>query len=182
MSSTEGRNYGPAVHKTSKYLFFYGYELQVPESRLQNWYPASFTDETNPSIRFATGEHYIMYRKALAMNDHETAARVLIAATPSEANKLGREIKSFDSAKWRGMVAQVAEDLGWLKFSQVKECREVLLGTGDRVLVEASPLDRNWGIGFAGDKAEGREEEWGKNLAGEALMRVRDRLRKEEEK
>lgn len=120
-----------------------------------------------------------MWRKALAMNDQEVAGRVLVAATPSEANKLGRQIKSFDSAKWRGMVDQVAEDGSWLKFSQVQECRGVLLDTGDRVLVEASPGDRNWGIGFAGDKAEGNEEEWGKNLAGKALMRVRDRLRKE---
>jgi len=47
------------------------------------------------------------------------------------------------------------------------------------VLVEGSPVDRVWGIGFRGDEAEGKEEEWGLSLLGKALMRVRERLRRE---
>lgn len=30
------------MHITDKYVFFYGHELQIPESRLQMWYLASF--------------------------------------------------------------------------------------------------------------------------------------------
>lgn len=175
-------NYGLAVHHTDTHLHFYGYELQIPESRLQNWYPSIFSDPKDPSIRFPTNEHYIMYRKALAMSDNATAARILKAATPTEAQKLGREVKNYDSKIWKEMVDQVAEDGNYLKFSQIEECRSVLLGTGEKVLVEASPVDRNWGIGFRGDEAEGREEEWGRNILGKALMRVRERLRKEENK
>lgn len=172
---------GPAVHYEGKYLFFWGRELQLTESRLQNWYPSVFkeTIASGEVVRFPTTEHYIMWRKALAMDDKEIASRVLDAATPMEANALGREIKNFESKKWRNLVAQVAEDGCWLKFSQVAECRKALVETGDKVLVEASPVDRKWGIGFAGDEAIGMEEEWGENIAGKALMRVRDRLRKE---
>lgn len=65
----------------------------------------------------------------------------------------------------------------WLKFSQDQNCREALLATGDRTIVEASPNDRIWGIGFRASQAEGKESEWGENKLGKALMRVRDRLR-----
>ena len=114
------------------------------------------------------------------MDDSSTAEKILVAATPGEAKALVRQVKNFDSKKWTAMVEQVAEDAMWAKFSQVKECREALLGTGEKVLAEASPVDRIWGIGFAGDEAEGREEEWGRNVAGQALMKVRERLREED--
>ena len=120
-----------------------------------------------------------MYRKALIMDDIATGNRILDAATPKEAGNLGREVKNYDGEKWKDAVEEVAETCNYLKCSQVKECREALLNSGDRVLAEASPVDRNWGIGFRGDEAEGREKEWGRNILGEALMRVRKRLRKE---
>ena len=73
----------------------------------------------------------------------------------------------------------MVEEGNYLKFSQSEECRRALLKTGELVLVEGSPVDRVWGIGFRGDEAEGKEEEWGLSLLGKALMRVRERLRKE---
>jgi len=170
----------PSVITTPSHVFFYGYELQLPEGHLQQWYPSSFTDPTYPHVRFQTAEHYIMYRKAVAMDDAETANRIATtAATPAEARRMGREVRGFKPDVWRGMVEKVAEEGNWLKFSQVEECREALLGTGDKVLAEASPEDRIWGIGFRGDEAEGKEAEWGRNLLGKALMKVRDRLRGE---
>lgn len=121
-----------------------------------------------------------MWRKAMLMNDRETADRILVAATPSEAQALGRQVKNFDGGKWRATVPEVAETGNWFKFSQVRECRDALLATGDLILAETNPADRNWGIGFRGDEAEGKESEWGANLLGNAQMKVRDRLRKEE--
>ena len=55
-------------------------------------------------------------------------------------------------------------------------------GTGSRVLVEASPRDRVWGIGLAADdERAGSPERWqGLNLLGFALMEVRHRLRAEQ--
>lgn len=85
-----------------------------------------------------------MYRKAVFFDDHASAAAILGSATPTEAGALGRKVKGFDTKRWKEVVAEVAEEGCWLKFSQVKECREALLETGERVLVEASPVDRNW--------------------------------------
>lgn len=74
-----------------------------------------------------------------------------------------------------------------LKFSAAagdegRRLRGLLLGTGGRELVEASPFDRVWGIGFGVGEAErvGRGR-WGMNLLGRVLMDVREVLRAEEE-
>ena len=59
--------------------------------------------------------------------------------------------------------------------------KEMLLQTGEKELVEASPRDRIWGIGFRAEEAEGRRGEWGENLLGRCLGRVRVLVREMEE-
>jgi len=54
--------------------------------------------------------------------------------------------------------------------------RAQLLATGERELVEASPMDRIWGVGFAERNAGANRQRWGLNLLGKALMDVRGRL------
>lgn len=64
------------------------------------------------------------------------------------------------------------------KFSQNRALRDYLLTTGGRVLVEASPVDRIWGIGLAANDERALDPRaWrGLNLLGIALMEVRARL------
>lgn len=52
--------------------------------------------------------------------------------------------------------------------------------TGDRKLIEASPFDKIWGIGFSKDKVPVNRRMWGMNLLGKALMNARTKLRAEE--
>jgi ribA/ribD-fused uncharacterized protein len=56
---------------------------------------------------------------------------------------------------------------------------QFLLGTGEQVLVEASPRDVVWGIGLGASNPAARDpRRWrGKNLLGFALMEARARLR-----
>lgn len=51
--------------------------------------------------------------------------------------------------------------------------RQRLLQMGDRELVEASPMDKIWGIGFTEYDAEDNRQWWGLNLLGKALMEAR---------
>lgn len=55
---------------------------------------------------------------------------------------------------------------------------EFLCRTGNKVLVEASPVDAIWGIGMASDGPGARDPSaWkGLNLLGFALMVVRERI------
>ena len=123
----------------------------------------------------------MMYQKALLMSDRTTAEKILSCETPAEAKQLGREVKGFDQEVWDHECDKVVEDANWLKFSQDKRLAEVLTGTGEKQIVEASPNDRIWGIGFNSEEALGREKEWGMNRLGKALMRVREKLRAESE-
>lgn len=65
------------------------------------------------------------------------------------------------------------------KFHQNKELRVSLEKTGDAILVEASPMDRIWGIGL-GEKSAKEGKAWrGQNLLGKALVKVREALKEE---
>lgn len=175
---------------TEKYIFFFGYEGESPYVCFQQWFPAPFcaplgnigNEETIASDmhEFPTTEHYMMYRKAILMGDSEVAQKILDSPHPSAAKRLGREVKNFDLEKWTKNADGVVEEGNWYKFSQNEDLEEVLLASGDKEIVEASPDDKIWGIGFKSDEAEGRESEWGNNGLGKALMKVRERLRKGE--
>ena len=151
----------------------------------------SLAKKHSEMVDFPTAEHYMMYAKALLMNDTETAEKILRCEHPSEAKKLGREVQNFDQRLWDQVCDSVVRQGNLRKFGDErnKDLREVLVGTGERVIVEASPDDRSWGIGFDAETAakmvegEGREAErdWGRNKLGEALIWVRERLREEKE-
>ena len=182
------------VITTDKYIFFFGYEGDQPEVCFQQWFPAPFSgpkdkfidSETKAAqiemVDFPTSEHFMMYHKALLMNDTDTATTILSADHPSEAKKLGRQVQNFDQEVWNNHANEVVEAGNWYKFSDErnKDMKEILLSTKELVIVEASPDDRIWGVGFDAEHAEGKEEEWGENGLGKALMGVRERLRKGE--
>lgn len=69
---------------------------------------------------------------------------------------------------WEERKESVMEELLWLKFSSNAPLARQLLATGERRIVEASPVDSFWGEGPAGD---------GANRMGVLLARVRRRLR-----
>ncbi|CAO0828578.1 hypothetical protein SMICM17S_05145 [Streptomyces microflavus] len=130
-------------------------------------------------IAYATAEHWMMAGKARLFGDPEAKRAAVSASSPAAAKKAGRLVRGFDEDVWiRERFALVVEG-STQKFGQSPELAGYLLGTGDRVLVEASPLDRIWGIGLAADDARvDRPQEWrGLNLLGFALMEARARLR-----
>lgn len=107
-----------------------------------------------------------MYHKAVLMDDAATVAKILAPehAHPFHAKRLGREVRGFDQERWTAHAQQIVEAGNYVKFGDERnrDLRAALLhGTGDRVIVEASPDDRVWGVGFDPDEAEAREAEWG---------------------
>ncbi len=162
------------------YLCFSGHQAE-PDGMagpgcLSQWWPSEFETEGQ---RFATSEHYMMWRKAVLFADVAAADRILGATDPEQAKAYGREVTGFDSGLWseHRYAAVVAGNLA--KFDQHPELARFLLGTGDQVLVETSPVDRIWGIGFAADDDRATDpRSWpGLNLLGFALMDVRAHLR-----
>lgn len=84
----------------------------------------------------------------------------------------------FDQQTWEAerFDIVVAGNLG--KFGQNPGLKTCLTGTRNRVLVEASPLDRIWGIGLTRDDPAAADpaRRQGLNLLGFALMQVRATL------
>lgn len=162
------------------YLLFWGHTPKRPgtidQSCLSNWYPASFE---LAGQAYATSEHYMMAEKARLFGDDESLRAILAAATPGEAKKLGREVKGFQGECWEERRSEIVVHGCAAKFGQNAELGSFLLATGERVLVEASPYDRIWGIGLpAGAPDALVPGKWrGLNLLGFALMEVRERLR-----
>ena len=121
----------------------------------------------------------MMYHKALLMGDTEVAAKILASENshPSRAKTLGREVRDFDLELWKREADRVVEEGNVRKFEQNDELKQILLGTEARQLIEASPDDKIWGIGYNSLEAEGNEASWGNNGLGKALMKARQRLR-----
>lgn len=163
-----------------KYLHFWGHrprpDRRVGTSCLSQWWPSPFAVD---GVTYATAEHWMMAGKARLFGDAEAEARVLAAGHPSVAKKAGRLVRGFDEETWARQRFGVVVEGSVHKFAADAELRAYLLGTGERVLVEASPVDRVWGIGLtADDEAAQDPERWrGPNLLGFALMEARGRLR-----
>ena len=162
-----------------KSLFFWGHQPErdgsIGKGCLSQWWPCTFVADGQS---FASAEHYMMWRKALLFDDTAVAARVLAASSPAAAKSLGRQVSGFEDPAWVAARLEIVVAGNLAKFSQNPSLRSYLLGTGSRVLVEASPLDRVWGIGLeASDPRASDPSSWqGLNLLGEALMEVRATL------
>ncbi|MEU4809143.1 NADAR family protein [Nocardia fluminea] len=162
-----------------KYLAFWGHSPRrdgtIGASSLSQWWPATFVLD---GLEFTSAEHYMMWRKAKLFDDETTAAKILGAGHPSQAKKLGRQIRDFDESVWERARFGIVVAGSVAKFGQDDALRRYLVGTGARVLVEASPVDRIWGIGMAADDPGALDPaRWkGLNLLGFALMRARAEL------
>ena len=162
-----------------KYLFFWGHQPErdggVGKGCLSQWFPAPFTVDGRT---FRTSEHWMMWSKAMLFGDSETAEQILDAVHPHAAKELGRAVRGFDEAVWVERRYSIVVAGSVAKFRQNPELGRFLLGTGGRMLVEASPVDRIWGIGLAAsDPGAADPSRWrGLNLLGEALMEARDIL------
>ncbi|MFI2435038.1 NADAR family protein [Streptomyces sp. NPDC018693] len=163
-----------------KYLHFWGHRPRpdgsLGASCLSQWWPSPFTVD---GVTYATAEHWMMAGKARLFADPEAERRVLAADHPSLAKKEGRLVRGFDETVWERERFRIVVEGSVHKFASDPALRAFLLSTGDRVLVEASPLDRVWGIGLAADdEAASDPQRWqGPNLLGFALMAARERLR-----
>ncbi|MBN2266897.1 MAG: NADAR family protein [Candidatus Babeliaceae bacterium] len=166
--------------KNFEYLLFWGHQQRqdgrISKSCLSNWYPAAFTRE---GIEYLTTEHYMMAQKAKLFGDTAIYYEILKATTPKEAKNLGRKVQGFDETTWNANRIEIVVAGNLAKFSQHAPLSEFLLSTGEKVLVEASPYDRIWGIGMSADAPNVTDPQaWnGLNLLGFALMEVRRQLR-----
>ncbi|MCX5213044.1 NADAR family protein [Kitasatospora sp. NBC_00240] len=162
-----------------KYLLFWGHRPQpgggTGPGALSQWWPSPFVVD---GVSYPTAEHWMMAGKARMFGDEQIVPRILEARTPAEAKALGRQVAGFDEERWTAERFALVVEGSVAKFGQDGALLSYLLGTSQRVLVEASPVDRIWGVGLAADHEDvTRPARWrGLNLLGFALMAARARL------
>lgn len=174
----EQYNTAEKLQKKLKFLFFWGHSINdtvITKACLSQWYPVGFVVDGQ---QYLTAEHWMMAKKAELFEDQTILTQILAAATPGEAKKLGRMVRNFDAAIWDKWKGELVIMGSWLKFQQNPALKTFLQQTYQRILVEASPVDKIWGIGMVENQRDvGDPYAWkGENLLGFALMEARDYL------
>lgn len=117
---------------------------------------------------WSTVEHYYQAQKFVGSPDEEIISSIHAASTPEQAAALGRCSTHRLRSDWEVVKTQVMREAVLQKFITHRDIREILLSTGNKLLVEDSPNDYFWGCGA---------NKTGQNYLGQILMSVREELR-----
>ena len=114
-----------------------------------------------------TTEHYFQAQKFVGTPYEE---QIRCFSRPRQAFDFTRDpkVSRWRRNDWESIKEDVMYKALLAKFTQHNDLKKLLLGTGERKLIEHSPYDSYWGDGGNGT---------GKNRLGELLMRLRCELR-----
>ncbi|MBW4489644.1 MAG: NADAR family protein [Trichocoleus desertorum ATA4-8-CV12] len=142
-------------------IYFY-VEREKPYGCFSNFSAHGFMLD---DLYWATSEHYFQAQKFIETPYLEKLRQT---KTPKDAANMGRDRSLPLRSDWEQVKDDVMRKAVLQKFMAHADIREILLATGDEVLVENSPVDYYWGCGKDGS---------GKNKLGQILMEIRGSLR-----
>lgn len=160
-----------SVRELQNHIFFFS-----KLAGFSNWHPSDFEVDDQTYIN---NEQFIMEKKALTFGDEDTARKIMMSKDPGEMKWLGSKVKNFSEQVWKEKAPEIALAGVTAKFSQNDKLKTLLLNTGKKALVEAAPRDKMWGIGrhMYDKNIMSNRSDWGENLLGNTLMKVRTILR-----
>lgn len=124
---------------------------------------AAFTVEYNGRL-WMTGEHAY---QAAKFEDKEIVELIYNAPSPHSAKEISQKYKSRVDPNWDSKKILVMENIIRAKALAHPYVREKLLETGNREIVEDSPVDSFWGRG---------PNSTGRNELGKIWMKIRSEL------
>lgn len=144
------------------------------QSKLSNFYPCKF--EIN-NVFYNSIEQWVSSQKALMFGDLNVHKTIMSETEPRRMKAMATSIKSYDADRWRTEGPNITIRGLRAKFTQCQELGQILMNTGKRQIVEASP-DTFWGIGVhVFSKNLFDQSKWtGKNIMGNSLMTIRSEL------
>ena len=164
---------------------------KISESCLSQWWDCRFevdgveyccADFWVEARSYCCMEQFMMAEKARLFDDGEMLTKIMESVNPKEMKAYGRKVRGFEKDVWEDACYGIVKRGNVAKFSQNPELWEYLKRTQKRILVEASPMDRIWGIGMGKTNPDAQNPlKWkGSNLLGFALTEVREQLLKAE--
>lgn len=115
--------------------------------------------------KWPTSEHYFQAQK---FNDRSYQEKIRKSPSPMKAAELGRNRRIKIKRNWDNIKDNVMFDAVLAKFTQHQELKDLLLSTGNAILIEHTENDHYWGNGGDGK---------GKNRLGKILMKVREKIK-----
>ena len=83
----------------------------------------------------------MMAKRACLFHGNRALDLILSTLEPQSHKRIGRSIRGFDNAIWERERENAVLAGTLAKFSQNSEMKHHLLGTGNKLLAEASPFD-----------------------------------------
>lgn len=144
----------------------YFYKVEDPYNEFSNFAP--YPIEVDGFV-YPTNEHYFQASK---FNDEKLHHTIRECDSPGRAFRYGRNPGYKDKIRsdWQTYRLEVMRKAIYAKFTQHDSLKQLLLGTGDVLIVEDSPVDSFWGCGKDRD---------GQNHLGLLLVELRQKLREE---
>ncbi|KAI7287880.1 hypothetical protein KC343_g735 [Hortaea werneckii] len=191
-------------HPTGPSIYFNSCEFKKggAQAVFSNFHMAGFYAG---SLYYHSAEHFYQDEKALVIEKDRNKGTSLSSRSGSRGPVLPKDLNAANlrlflhsvpapsthaaatrlfvmddelKAAWKDKKPVALLDAVRHKFFKCPEERKFLLGTGSRELVEASPSDKECGVGYPPEKAEQLRAKWGHNMLGMALMHVRHELRR----
>ena len=147
---------------------------------LSNFFPVTFSID---NIQFTCSEGAFMYLKCIYFDKDNRAliSKIIQESNPNRIKQLGRKVRFFKEEKWNLVKYDIMVKCVREKFIQNIKIKEKLLKTYPNTLYEASKWDSIWGIGYDKENAQKTNpNNYGENLLGKALMKIRDEFIKKE--
>ncbi|EPS93928.1 hypothetical protein FOMPIDRAFT_1135208 [Fomitopsis schrenkii] len=152
----------PADPDHPRPIYFYDQHDPYYEFTIFSPHPIEWEGHTYP-----TAEHLFQAHKFIT--DHpDLVTRIRHLHSPREALEEAGRLRRLQRSDWFDVNVGIMDNILHAKFTQHPELKASLLGTGNREIIEDSPVDPFWGCG---------RDRQGRNELGKALMRLRDRLR-----
>lgn len=127
-----------AEREIDTHVYFWGTEFS-------NWYECRYPHIRYKGITFFNTEQAFIWEKAVFFGDMQMAEKIVKTPDPKLCKELGRKVRGFDTERWMIASYPIMVAVNYAKYSQNIHLRKILLDTGDKILVEASPYDKIWG-------------------------------------
>ncbi len=111
-----------------------------------------------------TSEHYFQAQKYLNADQQE---KIRQAQAPASAAHMGRDQNALIRPDWEVIKVSIMREVVRAKFEQHADLRQIILSTGEAIIIEHTKNDAFWGDGGDGS---------GQNMLGKILMEVRKEL------
>jgi ribA/ribD-fused uncharacterized protein len=163
---------GARIFPEENSILFYG-------GMFSQWADCTYSAKIGNNTELVNcAEQAMMLYKAHHFGDREAYDKIKQSANPHTQKQIGRRIKGFDKDSWEAVALNFVTYSNYKKFTQNKTWRELLLLTGNQMIIEASPTDAIWGIGYSvqDPRVFIEKDKWGRNWLGVAIMAAREKI------